>query len=235
MSESRAALRGVARERVRHELSVLLLAPGAREGLELLRRTGIEAELVPGAAPDAAAVVGGLPADLDLRFAGWLRGTRPGPTFRRLRFSQRAARRVERLLRWHPLETGASALHDAAVRRQLRRVGRENVAGLIALRRAELEVGEASRDPVAGAELERLAALENAFQRVQQQRNLALRRYDLAIDGGEVIRCLGLAPGPEVGRALAHLTEQVIEDPGANTPERLRELLRDWQAAQRSE
>ena len=34
--------------------------------------------------------------------------------------------------------------------------------------------------------------------------------------------------GPQVGRALRYLTDQVIEDPSHNTPEALRALLETW-------
>ena len=86
MSEARGALRGVARQRVRHELSVMMLGPSVEAGLDLLRRTGIEQDLAPGVSADAAAVVAALPWDLEIRLAGWLRGTRAGQILRRNRF-----------------------------------------------------------------------------------------------------------------------------------------------------
>jgi hypothetical protein len=42
---------------------------------------------------------------------------------------------------------------------------------------------------------------------------------------------LGCGPGPEVGRALRHLTLRVLEDPSRNEPGTLRELLGAWRAA----
>jgi hypothetical protein len=39
---------------------------------------------------------------------------------------------------------------------------------------------------------------------------------------------LEIGPGPAVGRALRYLTERVGEDPGCNTEDELRELLRAW-------
>src|SRR5690606_12456639 len=98
MREACAALRGVARERVRQELELLLLAPGAAEGLRLLRASGIEQELAPGTRADAPEVVAALPRSLELRLAGWLRGTRAEAILMGLRFSQRRARAVARLL-----------------------------------------------------------------------------------------------------------------------------------------
>ncbi len=231
MAEAIEALRKVARERVRHELAATLLAPGAARGLELLRRTGIERDLAPGVAADAPAVVGALPPDLELRLAGWLRGARAAWILRRLRFSHRIVKRVERLLRWHPVELGVEPSRDASVRQHLRRVGEHNASALLALRRAELlHVGPA-RSPQAAVELERVSELEAAFERVRRAGRLALQRQDLAIDGERVMRILGCEPGPIVGRALRHLTDRVIEDPSCNTPEALHTLLEAWAEA----
>jgi tRNA nucleotidyltransferase (CCA-adding enzyme) len=222
------ALRGVARERVRQELVSLLLARGVTRGLELLRRSGIEAELAPGAAADAAQVVAVLPVDLELRLAGWLRGTRVLRVLRQLRFSRGSAERVERLLRWHPIEIGVAPSRDASVRRHLKRIGEGNAAALLALRRAELAAGRDSRRPQVDELRRRVDAVEEAFERVRAQGRLALHRHALAIDGVEVMRVLGLPPGPAVGRALAHLTDLVVEEPARNEPETLRALLREW-------
>jgi tRNA nucleotidyltransferase (CCA-adding enzyme) len=235
MAKALVPLRRVARERVRHELRTLLLAPGAGVGLALLRRTGLEVDLAPGAAPDAAAVVPALPAQLELRLAGWLRGARAAAILRSLRFARRTTQRVERLLRCHPLESGTDPARDASVRHRIKHVGASNVAPLLALRRAELEHGEASRASDAPAARTRLAELEATITRVQCAGNLALRRRDLAIDGAEVMRVLGAGPGPAVGAALRHLTQCVVDDPSCNTPETLRRLLEAWAASAAAE
>ena len=130
------------------------------------------------------------------------------------RYARRTIARVERLLRLHPIEQGAEAAHDASVRRLLRRAGENDFDALVALRRAELEHGEAARRSDAAAASERLRELEQAAARVRRSGALALHRFDLAIRGDEVMRLLGCRPGPQVGRALRFLTECVIEDPG---------------------
>ena len=218
-------LGSVARERVRHELSQLLLGPHAGAGLALLRRSGIEAKLAPGAAADAADVVPELPCQLELRLAAWLRGARANRILRGLRFPRRTTEQVERLLRCHPVESDVNPDREASVRRLLKRVGPEQVAGLISLRRAELTHGTPQDDcdpAVAAALLERLA---EAADRLRRTGSLALRRQDLAIDGTTVMKLLGLAPGPAIGEVLGWLTERVLEDPSVNTPEGLRALL----------
>jgi tRNA nucleotidyltransferase/poly(A) polymerase len=230
MAEARETLGRVARERVRRELALLLLARNAGAGLSLLRRTQVESVLAPGAAADAARVVPFLPRDLELRLAGWLRGSRASAVLRKHRYARRTIARVERLLRLHPIERGAEAAHDASVRRLLRRAGESDFDALLALRRAELEQGDAARAADAAAASARLRELEEAAARVRRSGALALHRFDLAIRGDEVMRLLGCGPGPQVGRALRFLTECVIEDPSCNTPDRLRERLAGWAA-----
>jgi hypothetical protein len=46
----------------------------------------------------------------------------------------------------------------------------------------------------------------------------------LAIDGHDLVRELGLPPGPEIGRLLATLLEAVLDDPGLNRREALLDL-----------
>jgi tRNA nucleotidyltransferase (CCA-adding enzyme) len=215
---------GVAPERLRRELEPLLLGARSGAGLTLLRRTGLEALLAPDTQEDAAAVVDSLPPDLELRLAGWLRGTRSGKTLSRLRFPRRVVRRVERLLLRHPLHAHADPARDASLRRFLGKMGDEDTEALLALRRAEIEVAGQARPE----EQEQLAALREGFDRVRRSGALALQRSDLALDGIAVMEILGTGPGRAVGRALRALTDAVLEDPTRNTPEALRELLAVW-------
>jgi hypothetical protein len=76
-----------------------------------------------------------------------------------------------------------------------------------------------------------LAALAERLERLRQAGSLALQRTDLALDGGDVMALLGVPPGPQVGEALRHLSECVLEEPACNTREALAERLRAWAAA----
>jgi tRNA nucleotidyltransferase (CCA-adding enzyme) len=231
MAKARAGLRGVARERVRRELALMLLAPDAAQGLALLRRTGIEADLAPGTARDAVAVVGALPGDLELRLAGWLRCTNAEAILRRLRFPRRTTQRVTRLLRRHPIGADVNPKRDAAVRKLIKRLGPEDLDALYTLRETELATG--SDAEASAAELERLRSVQAAIARIRRSGALALHRFDLAITGQDAMEVLGCGPGRIVGQALRHLTDRVVEDPARNTPEQLRALLERW-AAERS-
>jgi len=220
-----AALSRVARERVRAELSGLLLGDHAGPGLALLRRTGLEADLAPGANADAAVVVPALPRQLELRLAAWLQGAKAAAILRRHRFGRRRSEQVLHLLSLQPLEAQIQPGREAAVRRLIRRAGEEDLAAATLWRRIQLE--RVAPDAEASA---RLDALEEALARVRSAGALALQRQDLALDGRAVMTLLGCEPGRTVGLALDYLTERVIEDPECNTPGALRAILAQWHA-----
>ena len=50
---------------------------------------------------------------------------------------------------------------------------------------------------------------------------------DLAVRGDDLIAA-GVRPGPDVGDMLARLLDDVLDDPGRNTRERLLERVREW-------
>jgi tRNA nucleotidyltransferase/poly(A) polymerase len=223
----RPALQSLGAHRLRQEICPLLLAPRAGAGLELLRRTGIEAALAPGVLANAAALVDRLPADLALRLAAWLRGTRAAKILVGLRFSAPLVRDVESLLALHPLDSHPTPGRDPELRRLLKRAGEANLDRLFALREAELDTGSA-----AGGEAReiraRLSLLRGAFDRLRSAGEDSIRRKRLAIGGREVMEILEVGPGPTVGRALRHLAQRVEENPSCNTEHELRELLRAW-------
>ena len=55
-----------------------------------------------------------------------------------------------------------------------------------------------------------------------------LDRSALAIDGSDLMRELGVAEGPDLGRILGWLFERVVENPALNERGRLVGLARDW-------
>jgi tRNA nucleotidyltransferase/poly(A) polymerase len=221
------ALASVAVPRIRQEITRLLLAQRAGAGLDLLRRTGVEAAFAPGVLDDAARLVDQLPRDLALRLAGWLRATRAAKILIRLRFSAPLVRAVESVLAIHPIEGHLAAERDSELRRQIKRTGEAGLDRLFALRQAELAAGSVSRKDAAEIR-SRLAALREDLERVRRAGEEALRRTRLALDGRQVMEVLEIGPGPLVGRALHYLDERVREDPSCNTEEHLRELLRAW-------
>jgi tRNA nucleotidyltransferase/poly(A) polymerase len=137
---------------------------------------------------------------------------------RRLRASRAETARVVRLVRHH-MFAYTPDWTDAAVRRFVRRVGADLLEDLYALRRADNLASGASEPATGGIdELRARAARALAAD--------PLGPGQLAIDGHDLVRELGIAPGPEVGRLLAGLLEAVLDDPGRNRREVLLALAR---------
>ncbi len=127
--------------------------------------------------------------------------------------------RVANLVRHHMFDYGPG-WSDAAVRRFIRRVGLADLEELIDLRAAD-NVGSGLAPDVDG-----LGELRTRC-RAQVAAHVALRRADLAVDGDDLMRALGLASGPAVGRLLDTLLERVVGDPMLNERTRLLALARE--------
>ncbi len=138
---------------------------------------------------------------------------------KRLRMPRAEVERITRLVRHHMFAYSPDWT-DAAVRRFIQRVGADLLDDLYALRRAD-NAASGVREPADGglAELERRAARALAADPMSPRQ--------LAVDGGDLVRELGLEPGPVIGRLLGELMEAVIEDPGLNRRDRLLALARE--------
>jgi tRNA nucleotidyltransferase (CCA-adding enzyme) len=137
------------------------------------------------------------------------------PVLTRLRFSNDERARIVALVRHHLL-CYDSSWSDAAVRRWLKRVTPELAPELYQLGQADVRAK--GRDP--SADLDQIAALEAHVARVIAA-GAALDIGDLAINGRDLSKELGLSPGPKFGVILKTLLDEVLEDPAQNTREHL--------------
>jgi len=134
------------------------------------------------------------------------------------------SRLVELHLRFHGYgENGEWT--DSAVRRYVRDAG-SLLDQLNLLTRADCTSRNKAK---ADALATRMDHLEQRIAELRRQEELDAIRPDL--DGTDVMRLLGLGPGPVVGRALAHLLEMRLEE-GPLGPEEAERRLRIWWADQ---
>jgi tRNA nucleotidyltransferase (CCA-adding enzyme) len=137
----------------------------------------------------------------------------------RLRFSRDMTDRVAHLVRQHMFDYRPE-WSDAAVRRFIRSVGVDAIADLFDLRIAD-NVGNGLKTGFPHY-LPELRARVDAILEAEE----ALSVRDLEVDGSDVMQALDLPPGPQVGKILEMLLEEVLENPSLNRRERLLERLR---------
>jgi tRNA nucleotidyltransferase (CCA-adding enzyme) len=132
------------------------------------------------------------------------------PICSRLRFSNDERARITHLVRHHLFHYDQWS--DAAVRRWIQRVGRERLADLYALNEADLRAKGREGPP----DLEALTALKAHVERVLEA-GAAFSTRDLAVNGNDLMRELGVAPGRILGDVLKELLDVAIQDPAKNT------------------
>ncbi|AKT38040.1 CCA tRNA nucleotidyltransferase [Chondromyces crocatus] len=142
------------------------------------------------------------------------------PFLTRLRFSNEQRARIVALVRHH-LICYSDDWSDAAVRRWLRRVTPGLAPELYEIGTADA-LGKGLDATESLASIERLRARAEAVMKA----GAAMSTRDLALNGGALMKALGIKPGPIVGQLLDHLVEVVTDDPEANTPDRLLDAAR---------
>lgn len=143
------------------------------------------------------------------------------PICLRLRFSNEERERIVALVRHHLFHYDAWS--DAAVRRWIRRVGKERLTDLYALNEADLR----GKGTFSDTDLASLLALRGHVEKVLAE-GAALSTRDLALKGNDLMKELGLAPGKILGEILSACLEVVTNDPEKNTREALLEVARDF-------
>jgi poly(A) polymerase/tRNA nucleotidyltransferase (CCA-adding enzyme) len=139
---------------------------------------------------------------------------------RRLKFSNAHIQKITNLVRNHMFEY-QDEWGESAIRRFIRRVGKENIEDLFTVRAAD----SAAMSKTIG--LKYLIKLRRRIQKALQEDH-ALKVTDLALDGHAIMQTLKINPGPAVGKALNYLLEKVLDHPKLNTKEKLKALLKNW-------
>ena len=110
---------------------------------------------------------------------------------------------------------------DGTVRRFVRRVGAGGVDDLFALREGDIAGRGFGEDP----DVE-LGELRRRIGEVAAA-DAALKITDLAVDGQDVMRVLGIGPSRQIGVVLERLLERVLDEPSLNERQRLEALIRE--------
>jgi len=119
----------------------------------------------------------------------------------RLRFSKKDSERILTLIRWHQFSVDERQT-DSAIRRIIRRVGKENLQDMLALR-----IG----DRLGGGALESSWRLELFKKRLEDVQKQPFSIKDLKVNGNDVMKILNCRPGPIVGTTLSQLFSEVEE------------------------
>ncbi|MBE3589784.1 MAG: HD domain-containing protein [Firmicutes bacterium] len=139
---------------------------------------------------------------------------------RRLRLERRVAEAAQQLIARHMFTFD---MGPKGMRRVVAQLGEEGARDLLALKLADM-AGTGGR--FVGAAYDAFLAFRERFEAALAEAT-AFTVRDLAVDGHDVMRELGLAPGPRVGRVLAVLLEEVLEDPAANDRAHLLQRIRE--------
>lgn len=131
---------------------------------------------------------------------------------KRLHLSRDGREKLYKLVRWHQFSVNEHQT-DKAVRRFIRNVGLDNVEDMM-----DLRIGDRLGGGLQQPESWRLKLFR---KRIKEVLTKPFTIADLKISGNDVMKVLNIKPGPEVGKILNKLFEEVSEDNKKNNPEYL--------------
>jgi len=135
---------------------------------------------------------------------------------RRLRLSKRDLQRLIIFVRWHQFSVDERQT-DAAIRRFIRRVGKDNLNDILAVR---------TGDRLGGGARETSWRLEKFKKRLLEVQEQPFSVTDLKVNGYDVMEILKISRGPLVGKVLKMLFLEVEEDEDKNKREYLLERIK---------
>lgn len=124
----------------------------------------------------------------------------------RLKLTRKDQDRLWIMVRWHQF-TVDERQTDKAIRRFIRNVGKENLNDMLEVRRADRLGGGATETSW------RFEAFKKKLIEVQKQ---PFTVADLKVDGNDVMKIIGISPGPMVGKILNQLFAEIEEDKNKN-------------------
>lgn len=138
----------------------------------------------------------------------------------RLRLSKKNTEKLLTLIRWHQFSVDERQT-DSALRRFIRRVGKENLDDMLALR-----IG----DRLGGGAQETSWRLELYKKRLIEVQKQPFTVADLKINGFDVMKACNCKPGPVVGKVLNQLFAEVEKGMLTNDRKKLLARLKEMQS-----
>ncbi len=129
----------------------------------------------------------------------------------RLKFPKKDVEKIYKLVRFHLFYYNVDEVSASSVRRLVKNVGSENMEELLQVRQAD-RIGSG----VPKAEPYKLRHLKYLIEKVSRD---PISVKMLEVNGEDVMKILGIKPGPKVGWALDVLLGYVLDDPKKNTKE----------------
>jgi len=135
----------------------------------------------------------------------------------RLKFSKKDAEKIVKLVRFHLFYYNVDEVGESSVRRLVRRVGMENFKELIEVRMCD-RIGSGCPKALPY----KLRHFQYVAEKVAQD---PINVGKLKVGGKEVMELLKIKPGPEIGKILAVLLAEVLDEPKLNTKKYLEERI----------
>ena len=133
----------------------------------------------------------------------------------RFKLSNKEKKKLETLVRHHQFTVNEKQT-DKAIRRFIRDVGLENIDDMLALRTGD-RLGSGAKETSWRTELFK--------KRIEEVQIIPFSVNDLKIDGHDVMKELGIKPGPEIGKILNTIFSEVEEGKLKNEQEVLMKRL----------
>ncbi|MFC1663516.1 CCA tRNA nucleotidyltransferase [Patescibacteria group bacterium] len=136
----------------------------------------------------------------------------------RLRFSKKDIEKIVKLVRYHLFYYNVDEVSEASVRRLVLRAGLENMEELLEVRFCD-RIGSGCPK----AEPYKLRHLKYLVEKISQD---PISVKMLKVSGNDVIKILGIQPGPKIGQILDILLGCVLNDPKKNKKEFLEKEIK---------
>lgn len=131
---------------------------------------------------------------------------------KRFNLSKKQIDKLYRLVRWH-LFTVDENQTDSAIRRFIKNVGIENIEDMLAVRIGD-RLGGGTQKAISWR-------MEKFGERIKEVLKKPFSIADLKVNGNDVMKVLNTKPGPQVGKILQKLFDEVLEDNSKNNREYL--------------